>query len=383
MRIRENLGGFLAATNNRNTSTSSNNVQIGKVYGIITTENTPTKELFDKNGGWSGIGTIFYLDYEQSKNIDNTELNQCKTAKPFKANIQDYPLIGELILIIDAPGPVAQINNTSSQKYYIDVINLWNNVQQNAPSGGELGNTFVENPNIRNLISFEGDRIYQGRKGNSIRFSSTIKPELNEWSDNVTENSEPITIISNGFPINDNLKSISEKINETKSSIYLTSDQLIPLSPDRKSDINPLTQPLIPNKYKYSQNILNSNRITLNSTKDEVMIFAKTNVEISTNNIINLNANKRVHLNSPTILLGTKNGDIPTEPLLLGNKTKDLLSQLLLIISELGNAMAAVVTTPQGSPLIGINVAGASAVEQIEFLQEQLKNITSTNNYTT
>ena len=62
MRIRENLGSLVAASS-RTTPSPVIKPQIGKVYGIITTENTPTKELFDKSGGWGGIGTIFYLDY--------------------------------------------------------------------------------------------------------------------------------------------------------------------------------------------------------------------------------------------------------------------------------------------------------------------------------
>ena len=58
--------------------------KIGKVFGIITTENTPTKELFETNGGWNGIGTIFYLNYDKkTKDICSVDLNKCKPAKPF------------------------------------------------------------------------------------------------------------------------------------------------------------------------------------------------------------------------------------------------------------------------------------------------------------
>ena len=53
------------------------------------------------------------------------------------------------------------------------------------------------------------------------------------------------------------------------------------------------------------------------------------------------------------------------------------------IIEELSNGLASAVAPPQGSPLIGVNVAGASAVGKLEALQKQLKNITSTNNFTT
>jgi hypothetical protein len=384
MRIRENLGGILASTN-RSINIPTFKPQIGKVYGIITTENTPTKELFDKYGGWSGIGTIFYLDFELSKDIDKTDLNKCKVARAIHSSNQNYPLVGELVLLSDGPSPASQIDNTSSQKYYTNIVNIWNTVQQNSPSGDTLGKTFNENADVRNLLSFEGDRIYQGRKGNGIRFGSTIKNSINEWSEQ-GNNGDPITILVNGYVTTDKKSIVPniEEVNKELSSIYLTSTQKIPLQPDRKNTLNPITKPLLPEKYLFPQAIINSDRITLNSKKDEVMIFAKTNVEINTNNIINLNAGFYTHINSPKISLGTKpNGDVADEPLLLGNKTTALLTQLMNVLGELCNGLSAAVVTPQGSPLTGVNAAGASAVGKLEVLQKQLKDIVSINNFTT
>jgi hypothetical protein len=101
VRIRSNLGGLTAATS-RPTVLPNSKPQIGKVFGVITTENTPTRELFEKYGKYSGIGTIFYLDYNQSKNFTSADvdLNTCRSAKPFHDSIQNYPLVGELVQII-------------------------------------------------------------------------------------------------------------------------------------------------------------------------------------------------------------------------------------------------------------------------------------------
>jgi hypothetical protein len=44
-------------------------------------------------------------------------------------------------------------------------------------------------------------------------------------------------------------------------------------------------------------------------------------------------------------------------------------------LSELGNSLTSIVTTPQGSPLTGANTAGAKLVKKIEVLQKQLKDI--------
>jgi len=388
MRVRENLSSIVSSIGKKG-STPSFNSQIGKVYGIITTENTPTKELFNANGGYNGIGTIFYLDYNSSKNLSTlaVNLNTCKVAKPFHSSNQNYPLVGELVELIDAPSPSSQEGTNLSQKYYKGVINIWNNSQQNSPTDDSLGKTFNENSDIRNLISFEGDRIYQGRKGNGLRFGSTIKAKLNlnEWS-KVGNDGDPITILVNGYVTTD-LKNIApnvEEINKELSSIYLTSTQQIPLLPDRNDILNPITKPLQVNKYfDKPQLLFNSDRLVLNSRKDEVMIFAKTNIELNTNNVINLNAKERTHLNSPRNFIGTNSdGNLPTEPLLLGNQTVNLLTDLMSAIGDFGNDVSSAISSPAGSPLVELNIAGNKLSTSIDNLMGKLEKIVSQQNYT-
>ena len=206
MRIRENLSPIVSALSNNNSRVSVKN-QVGKVYGVVTTKNTPTKEMFEKVGGYNGIGTIFYLDYEQSKNItgsvDNNFLNSCKVARPLNPQYQYYPLLGELVSLTELPSPASQLVSTTSRRYYNNIINIWSNQQQNSQPANDdasLGLTFVENPQIKSLLSFEGDHIIQGRQGAALRFGSTTKlyRDLNEWS-TIGNDDSPITILSNGF----------------------------------------------------------------------------------------------------------------------------------------------------------------------------------------
>jgi len=319
--------------------------QIGKVYGAVTTIDTPTPTLFKEAGGWDGIGIIYYRIYNNSKEIEESldTLVNLPIAYPLFPHLQYIPLVGELVYLIDLPSPVSQGNkkksNTPIQKYYI-TINLWNNVQENsipASDDASLGITFKSNPNIRRLIPFEGDTIIQGRQGNSLRLGTTAKiSSLNEWS-SVGDEIDPIVLLVNGLDFNPNSKYYVERINKDDSSIYLTSTQKSPLQTDRTGVLNPLTKPLNAPDYFSSQVILNSDRITINSKKDEVMIFATTNVEINTKNIINLNAGERVHLNTNAVFLGTVNNELPTENLVLGNRLYELLADLLEGLSKFGN----------------------------------------------
>lgn len=389
MIIKDNLGGIISSINNSSPTNKVKKESIGKVCGVITTENTPTPKLFQENGGWNGLGTVFYLDFDQSKNTDiqNVKLEDCKVAKPFSSNIQDYPLIGELIYIIDAPAPSSQINNSSSQKYYTGVINLWNNVQQNSPTTDKLGKTFLENSDVRNLIYFEGDRIYQGRKGNGIRFGSTVKEKsnINEWSD-VGNNGDPITILVNGYTTTQT-SSISpnvEEINKEKSSIYLTTTQRIPLIPSTDFK-NPRINTILPRDYSSSQIIFNSDRITLNSKKDEILLFAKTNIEFNSNNIININARNIAHINSPIVLLGINKDDrYPIEPVMLGNKTQDLLLEMCGALSTLASFLSTT-TVPTSDGVVSVtncNLAGEQLYNDVESLIDKLKGILSQKVYT-
>jgi len=210
---------------------------------------------------------------------------------------------------------------------------------------------------------------------------SKLFSNLNEWSE-IGNDDNPITILSNGFSYEPGDKFHVEKINKDLSTIYLTSTQKLPLQPDRTGNVNPLTNPINPSKYYNAQIIINSDRVTLNSKKDEVMIFAKTNVEISTKNIINLNANERIHLNGGTVFLGTINNQLPSEPLVLGNKTYDLLLDLLGGMYEFGTSLSTVIGSPEGAPAIDINTAAEGLLNTLDRATDRLEGILSQQNFT-
>jgi hypothetical protein len=259
-------------------------------------------------------------------------------------------------------------------------------IQQNsqpADDSDNLGITFIENANIKSLLSFEGDHVVQGRQGNALRFSSTTKlyNDLNEWSD-VGNDDSPITILSNGFIYNPNENFHVEKINKDLSSIYLTSAQKLPLQTDKTGILNPLTNPINTLDYFNAQIIINSDRVVLNSKRDEVMIFAKSNIELNTKNIINLNADERVHLNSNTIFLGTVNNQLPTEPLVLGDKLNTLLENLLDSLYNFGTSLSTVVGSPEGAPALDITSAAGSLLNDIDRINNNLEGILSQRNFT-
>jgi hypothetical protein len=165
-------------------------------------------------------------------------------------------MAAEIVFII--PGPSQGLNDSRERQklYYFPPYSLWNSVNHNAfpnlqeyadylkefyanaPNGFDaqvpnlpIGNTFIENPNVRSLSPFEGDTIVESRFGQSIRFGSTNlrSKTLNTWSKS-GEPGKPITIIRNGQgpqSNNDKFELTVENINKDNSSIWLTSGQQI------------------------------------------------------------------------------------------------------------------------------------------------------------
>jgi len=360
---------FLGPLNNltyANVFAPSYKAHVGKVFAVVTKENTPTKKMYLKAGGSNGIGSVFYKDYEKSKNEDGNIsdhfLDGCDIAKPRNQNLP-YPLKDELIIIETLPAASTQ-ETPSNQGYWSGILGIYNNPQHNSqPSGNKYNfKNFKAFEDIKNLVRFEGDYIIQGRKGNSIRFGSTSQNEkLSEWSKGIGDDGDPIMIISNGHNVDKNIPFHVEKINQEYSSIYLTSTQQIPLIPDRNGSINPITAPIKVSDYYGPQVIMNGDRVVINSKKDDVMLFASNNIELTTNNVINLNATERVHINSNNIILGTtKNGKLAVEPLILGIQMVSLLSKILGKLSSFASSLSSAKSTPEGTDLLQIQMAAES-----------------------
>jgi hypothetical protein len=112
----------------------------------------------------------------------------------------------------------------------------------------------------------------EGRWGNSIRFGSTARIQndifQNDWS-STGEDGEPITIIRNGQPEDASPTGyfpIVEDINRDLSSIYLTSNQSIPLiTPITNNPTVSSQPPQNVQTYEGSQVILNSDRLVFKS----------------------------------------------------------------------------------------------------------------------
>jgi hypothetical protein len=234
------------------------------------------KTLNEQYNSPNDIGKIVYdILYQNRQALKGDNAN--RPAWPIFSFIKQYPVIGEIVLVI--LGPSADMNDSKGAQaaYYFPPYNLWNSVNHNVfPELAEYAdflNRYYQKPNyqyantgslpelpkgayfsekpIKTLSPFEGDTIVEGRFGQSIRFGSTStkKKFENNWS-NTGNDGAPITIIRNGQgslirngkEIDTRIVQVDERtakfadmpgqptienINFDHSSIYLTSGQEI------------------------------------------------------------------------------------------------------------------------------------------------------------
>ena len=183
--------------------------------------------------------------------------DSCSWYNPLFPNLRQYPLLGEIVVLLAAAGRAAQLKSAATEKYYMSMpVGVWQGVNQNGlpaasyninKAGGDdknyrsftgnpkgdvndipFGNTFVDKT-VARIFPYEGDTILEGRFGQSIRFGSTVSEAQtpNDWSKDGIDG-DTITILSNGHSTTDGGYH-QENINEDSSGVWLLSGQSIPI----------------------------------------------------------------------------------------------------------------------------------------------------------
>ena len=370
----------LRATGNTSNSNSTSSPQSPGIFAArvkeIILDDKANPEMFKSNGEWSGIGTIFY----SLINTSNTSKDpySALTASPLFPNQKYYPLINEVVYIISLPTAGIEGAVNSQKFYYFQPINLWSNNHHNAipdpmttPStpdsensdyieteagvvrrvtdGGtdiNLGKTFKENLNVKTLLPFEGDIVYEGRWGQSLRLGSTVKESTtpNPWS-RTGEDGDPITILRNSQYDDgkDPWVPQVENINQEGSSLYMTSTQAIPIEVSSKSYKSYKSSPTSPDKFEGEQVIINSNRLVFNTKEDSILFSSAKSINLNSLESVNIDSPETI-IQSDKVLLGDKNA---SESVILGDKFLTDLQKLLTQLISLGTALQ----TPIGTPV--------------------------------
>jgi hypothetical protein len=397
------VSGLDSITQNRQDPSSEGGIFAARVKFVILDDKTEPK-VFKAFGEWSSIGSLFF----SSINNPNPSPNFVSDyfAKPLFPNNKTFPLKNEIVYILALPNSDIQSDVNNMTYYYFQPVNIWNSVHHNAvpdpintntlppsqqqdyqqTSAGsvrrvtdgsteiDLGSTFKEKTNIKNIQPFEGDIILEGRWGQSFRFGSTVTNSkiINPWSRS-GNNGDPIIILKNGQYDDGTDPWIPqiEDINKDGSSIYLTSTQAIPITVASKNYNSYSTAPTSPDKFTGKQIILNSGRLLLNAIDDSILLSANKSINLNTLDSVTIDAKNNCVIDSPKVLLGDKNA---TESVILGDTFLDNFKQLLSNLIDLTNDLTTVGTPVPYSPNTAV---ASSAVILQTTAQSMLSSIES------
>lgn len=244
-------------------------------------------------------------------------------ARPIDIGIQEFPLIGEYVYLERIGSafwyrkklPISRRLNQNAMinvNQTIDDSIFGNDTTKKITSNEELsfdkfkfGKYFKPDSRIRQLKAFEGDTLFQGRMGASIRFGSSKMS-------NVDTGLAPNIImrVGQGKDLENTEVSVKspygllvEDVNKDVTSLWMTTDQYVNFEPSTNkagSRYRSLFSQI--SLFDKAQIIANSGRIVLNAKHTHVMLFA--------NEEIYLNAYARVGIDTDGSVLLSANNDI-------------------------------------------------------------------------
>lgn len=307
--------------------------------------------------------------------------NDVIQARALHANIKQIPIIGEIVFVCLAPTPHHAGAASTKEFYYTMPISIQSSVHHNGLAGASrvqldsrpqnekitsavlgiptkitdssvvketIDPTFPERKDLFPIQPFSGDLIIEGRWGQSIRLGSTVDLRRKyisnpNWDKGTGATGNPITIISNGTNPRVDKKSFNqfhiESPDNDDSSIWMTSGQKVKFSPASKyspSLVDKEIDLFRKNDFGGNQVIIASDRIILNSKKQEIVGFAKEGIGFATERCLALNAKQILELEASKISLGLN----ATSPLLLGDRVVDLLGSILHLLIEMNQTLA-------------------------------------------
>lgn len=302
---------------------------------------------------WSKYG---YISARMS--ISNEGDEDRRLIAPLDSNIKDYPRPGEHVIVATYYG----------SQFYTQKINMTNSVNLNVvkglsrtwnPAGAEPYNIKQFKPisDVREIQSDEGDITFNGRFGQSIRFGSNITEIEGKEENTGKENSANILIrAGQGIIPKEDRQPVKENINLDGSSIWMTTDQLVPIEHE-SSEIRDL-DPKFKTDNSGNQVTITSDRLVFNSRVD-TFLYSSQDINLVSKRRVVIEGHGNVYLGSaPTLGKGIgyfANGAIGPKP--FPNIQPVLAGDTLIkILHDLMDKLAVFCDTAKGTKGTCINI---------------------------
>lgn len=161
----------------------------------------------------------------------------------------------------------------------------------------KLGQYFTDKNQVFKLKHLEGDIIYEGRSGQSIRFGTswldgragaTAKDKIKPWQ-STKENQSPHILIRIGpdpqaeRTTNTQFGQVIEDINKDKTSMWMVSDQIVNLKySTENSGIHKVSVSDFPRRLDGNQIVINTDRFVVNTKTGKILGHAADGIHLTT-----------------------------------------------------------------------------------------------------
>jgi len=290
-----------------------NPIYEGLVVDVIVDHTHPKHS---KGDGYN-VGAIKVRLFNVTETLNDDQLSW---ADPLESTYQELPLIGELVYLFKIRGnffygkkvPLAHqiqengmlnLNDSLSHKTEDSTRKAIVSKSETMRVSHRFGNYFKPDSRVRPLKHFEGDVVFQGRMGQSIRFgSSRIDPASDSLAPNIILRAGQGVGVERRSSVNSIHGLVLEDINVDPSSLWLTSDQTIPFVPSTisvGSFCRSIKTPL--DGFSGATIAATSGQVILNSKKNNILLFS--------NKEIYLNSFSRMSIDSNDDIVMTANTD--------------------------------------------------------------------------
>ena len=382
-------------------------LEVGEVLDICLSSD---HEAFEALGGYSNgaigrvkIRLLHSKPIASAVDYSSGKLGKDIWARPLFSNTKSYPLMREYVVVGEYLSKMtASTKAIAREYYYTGPLSIFGSINSNAlllerlgtpvetatlsdiESGHEktsgedateelaLGKEFSPSVKIKPLLPREGDVIFEGRFGQSMRFGSPdgyTTPSIYIRAGQAELEEEP-----------QYLKPMNEDINLDGSSIYMTVNENIQL--ERSSTVfnAALESGTIPEEFTGKQIILNSDNVIFNSRDGLLVGMAKNGIGFSTSGDFTIDSVGSTTITSPVINLGFE----AEEPVVLGNKLEEILLEVMDEIDKIVDAITAISvptgTGPSGPP---VNSPQFLAVKNVglKAIRNKLESMKSKQNF--
>jgi len=323
-------------------------------------------------GGTQSIGAIRYAQIDQP--LSNNDIRNLPIAFPKNSNIRQYPLKGEIIQLLILPSENTTGLSSAKKVYYSEPVGIWNHPHHSStppPNNSDigLGKDFKEVSDINPLLPFEGDFLLEGRQGQSLRFSSTVKDKT-PWKGE--DNSKPVIVISNGqVKTEEGFSHITEDINKDHTSLYFTSNQRVGL--ESSYVLGECHEPTPTVDYTKSQLLGSSDRVHLNG-RDSIILTSTNHLNLGSKGVY-VEGGELTTIDAPRINLGSRADSKGVR----GDELKELLQEILYELANVGAMLAT--ASNGGGPVIQVMDAGKSLINFSRNKLTELNQILSDKTY--